>query len=93
MSKTVKFPAPDMFYDFLAELKTAYDEDRLENFICIYNFKYRQEDKLEEFMYGIGKHWFGQESCIYMLGLIDIMKDEIREFMKEKIWQIEEGRI
>lgn len=91
MNKVVKFPKPDAFYDFLENLKNTYDEDRLKNFICIYSCDYGEEESHPEgFIEKIEPYWFGEKSCIYVLGLIDIMKDEIREFMKEKIQQIEE---
>ena len=92
--KVVEFPNPNAFYSYLEGLKKAYDEDRLKNFICIYSCDYEEEElRPKEFMEKIEPYWFGEKSCVYLLGLTDIMKDEIREFMKEKIRQVEEGEI
>lgn len=93
MNNTIRFPKPNVFYAFLDELKQAYDEKRLSDFICIYSSEYPEGKKPEGFTKLIDRYWFGQKDCIYMLGLVDTMKDEIREFIKKKNREAEEGEI
>lgn len=86
MSDVVEFPNPNAFYSYLENLRKAYDEGRLKNFICIYSCDYEEEEhRPKEFIEKIEPYWFGEKSCVYLLGLTDIMKDEIREFMKRKV--------
>ena len=83
-AKVINFPNQSAFYDFLDELKDAFKEKRLNNFICIYDYEYKEAEKQEGFMAGIDKYWFGEKSCIYLLGLVDIMKSEIRAYIANK---------
>jgi len=83
-SKVISFPNIPPFHAFLKELGKAYDDDRVENFICIYNFKYGKGEEREGFTSGMDHYWFGEKSTVYLLGLTDIMRDEILIYMREK---------
>lgn len=83
-NKVIEFPTSSAFHNFLDELKKAYDENRLQNFICIYNYEYEKGKEKEGFLYGIDNYWFGEKSCLGLLGLTDVMKDEISSYMRRK---------
>jgi len=82
-SKIINFPNQSVFGEFLDTLRDAHKEGRLNNFICIYDCEYREGERREGFRGIIGKYWFGEKSCIYLLGLVEIMRDIIITFIKE----------
>ena len=84
-NKVIQFPKAQAFHEFLEELKKAYDENRLQDFICIYNYDYEKGKEVEGFLNGIRNYWFGKESTVGLLGLTEVMKDEILAYMRRKI--------
>ena len=79
------FPTNTAFYDFLDMLKKAYDEKRLGDFICIYNYDYEKGDpRSERFVHGIDKYWFSKNTTMGCLGLLTTMTDEILQWMRRK---------
>jgi len=84
MANVVGFPNKLPFYQFLDELEQAYQEHRLKDFICIYRFDYRKGEESQGFNAGIEHYWFGEQSTLSLLGLTDVMKDEILKYMAEK---------
>ena len=88
--KIIEFPNQPPFYDFLKILEKAYKENRIRNFICIYNFAYEIGKEVPGFRSGVDHYWFGEDSTIALLGLTDVMKDEILIYMKEKCDQRKE---
>ena len=93
MRKIIGFPKPDKlpFYEFIEHLEKAYKEDRLKNFICIYDYKYEKGKEREGFVEGLNHYWFGEKSTVYLLGLLEVMKDEILIYMQEKCDEVREG--
>lgn len=83
-NKVIEFPKSQPFHEFLDELKKAYDENRLKDFICIYDYDYKKGQEKPGFHNGIDHYWFGDESTLRLLGLLDLMRDEILEYMKSK---------
>lgn len=83
-NKVIEFPKSQPFHDFLDELKKAYDDGRLKDFICIYNYDYEKGKEVEGFVHGIHNYWFGKESTIGLLGLTEAMKDEILTYMRNR---------
>lgn len=73
------------FHEFLGEIARAYDEDRLEDFICIYSSKYPAGKEVEGFVSIVGKYWFSGDngSTVHSLGLVEVMRDEILRYMRE----------
>jgi len=86
MKKTnvIDFPTESAFDGFLDELRETYKEKRLNNFICIYNYEYKKGEEIEGFVSGIQDYWFGEKSTIYLLGLIEVIKDEILHYMADR---------
>ena len=83
--KIIQFPTQVAFHEFLDELRKAYDEDRLKDFVCIYSHDYKKGKEKEGFLHGLNHYWFSQEnSTVYSLGLVEVMKDEILHYMAEK---------
>ena len=82
--KIINFPNQSAFFEFLDDLKDAYKEGLLNNFICIYDREYKKGEEMEGFVGKIDKYWFGEKSCLYLLGLTDIMKDEIMSYIAER---------
>ena len=75
------------FHDFIDELVKAYDEDRLRDFITIYDCEYREDEKIEGFSGSIPSYWFSDSkkgSTISCLGMMEIMKQRILLYIEEK---------
>ena len=83
-SNVIDFPTESDFYEFLDELRDVYKENRLDNFICIYQYQYKKGEEREGFVAGIENYWFGEKSTIYLLGLVETIKDEILKYMANK---------
>ena len=83
-AKVINFPSQSAFDGFLDDLRDAYKEKRLNNFICIYDHKYKKGEEKEGFVNGIGNYWFGEKSTIYLLGLVEVIKDEILHYMANR---------
>lgn len=74
--KIVPFPL-SQFDEFLDELKQLCREDRLKDFVCIYSNSRKEDEEIEVFDY-----WFGETSTVMCLGLIEVIKDRILEYMR-----------
>ena len=84
MANIYKFPQETIpFHEFLEDLKQSYDEDRLNDFICIYEFGYKKGEEIKGFVAGINKYWFGSSST-KSLGLCQIMIKYILDWIVEK---------
>ena len=75
---------PDAFRDFLDDLEDAYKDKRLKTFICIAQTRYKQGEEQEGFNSELPTYWFGGESCVECLGLVEVMKAKILEYMANK---------
>ena len=64
----------DATISYLRNIEKAYKEDRLTDFISIA----RYNDKTLEY------NWFGSESCIMHLGLLERMKSIINDWIVEE---------
>ena len=82
-NNVIQFPKQQPFFEFLDELKKAYTDNRLNNFICIYDCEYEKGKKREGFVAQNKKYWFGENSCIYLLGLTKLMGQVILDYMKD----------
>ncbi|HDY89672.1 MAG TPA: hypothetical protein ENH82_16360 [bacterium] len=73
------------FHDFIDDLIKAYDEDRLNDFICICSYHYPENDEKEGFNASIDKYWFSGKlgGSIHSLGLVEIMRQEIIDYIKD----------
>ena len=83
-SNVINFPTESAFDAFLDELREAYKDNRLNNFICIYDYKYKKGEERKGFLSGVDHYWFGEKSTIYILGLLAVIKDEILKYMADK---------
>lgn len=79
----VEFPRSSEFYKFLEGLRVAYDEGRLLNFLCIYDYDYREGEELEGFACGIDSYWYGRSSTM-CLGLSEVIKARVLDYIREK---------
>lgn len=83
MGQVVKFPNQP-FQDFLDFLSEEYKVDRIKDFICIASVEYKEDEEVPEGMQSkVYKYWFGNESCLYLLGLCELMKSYIITYMEE----------
>lgn len=80
--KVIPFPQSP-FEEFLDEQKQLYHEDRLTDFICISKNRYKEGEKVDGFNAQIKRFWFGETSTLTCLGLVEVMKDVILEYMRE----------
>ena len=82
------------FHEFLAQIQEAYDEGRLNDFICIYSAKYPAGQEISGFTASVGKYWFSGDngSTIQSLGLCDLMKDHLLDYIRDKNLELEEGQ-
>lgn len=84
MNKILKFPQErEPFDQFLDELQIAYDENRLKEFICIYEAEYPEGKEKKGFIASIDKYWFG-ESSTKCLGLCILMQQDVLDHIAEK---------
>ena len=89
-TKVIPFPNKQPFRAFLGELQEAYDEDLLLDFVLIYRKKYQDTEKREGFSSRIDHYWFGKDSTLYTLGLIEVMRDTVLKYMERKCAEYEE---
>jgi len=74
----------DSFEDFLEEIRVAYREKRIEGFICIAQTRYRKgECPSDRFCAALPKYWFGFDSTVTCLGLLELMKHETMDYLRE----------
>ena len=88
-AKILTFSKKQPFHKFLDELRKVYDEDLSNNFICIYSRDYRKNENDEGFVGRNVSYWFGRSSteCI---GLTELMKRQILDFIEEKNQEADE---
>lgn len=85
MSKHKVIPFPQTpFDDFIDELSQLNRENRLTDFICMFSNSYKEGEEVEGFSSEMRNYWFGKTSTLTCLGLTDVMKDIILEYMREK---------
>lgn len=72
----------DNFQEFLDELSSAHKVGKLKTIACIAQVEL--EEKNNDFAYSLPGYWFGGDSCTEVLGLLEIMKDRILEYMRCK---------
>ena len=83
MAKVLMFSKKQPFHEFLNELKEVYDNDLANNFICIYSRDYKKGEEVEGFTGRNLCYWFGNSSS-ECLGLCEIMKTEILDYIREQ---------
>lgn len=82
--KLLKFPQEKQpFYEFLENLKEAYDEDRLRNFVMVVDLAYKKGEEKEGFIGSIEKYWFGLSSTA-CIGLCEVMKAVILGWVQDR---------
>ena len=72
------FPNKTKFHEFLEDIEKKYDEDTLRDFICIYSSDTEDADTAQAYYI----YWFGKVSCACCLGLCDIAKAHINDYMR-----------
>lgn len=65
-------------YDFLDDMQEYFKEDRVKEFIMIATVECEDETDL------IFYDWFGSRSTIYILGLIERMRDIVMQWINER---------
>jgi len=88
MNNVYEFPNKQLFYEYLDNLKKAYDKNLLKNFVCIYEREYNMDDpqEVKDSKQFAGKnmiYWFGK-SCTTCLGLCDLMKQYIVDYIRDE---------
>ncbi len=77
--KTNKVIPLSKFDKFLDDLSQLNHEGRLKDFVCIFSNSCDEVDKTEVYDY-----WFGETSTVMCLGLVEVVKDRILEYMREQ---------
>ena len=73
------------FHDFIDDLVKAYDEKRLNDFVCIVSHRNPKGKEREGFTASIGNYWFSGDdgSSVYSLGLVEMMKQKILNYIED----------
>lgn len=80
--KIVPFPQTP-FEEFLDKQKQLYREDSLTDFICISRRRYRKGEEVDGQSAELMHYWFGEDSTVMCVGLLEIMKQMIISYMQE----------
>ena len=80
MAEILSFPPQTGLEEQIDLLMEAYRAGRMKNLVLGYTIR---EDNDKEFPNKYGTYWFGQNSCIYVLGLLRILNEKIIYYMKE----------
>jgi len=83
------FPNKQPFHEFLDELREAYNKNLLRNFVCLYSRDHKNDEEDEIFVGKNLSYWFG-ESSTECLGLTDLMKEMILDYIREANTRAEE---
>jgi len=83
MAKIYEWPNKQSFHAFLDDLKDAYYKGLTNSFICIYSRDFKEDKRHEGFIGTNLSFWFG-ESSTECLGLTDLMKQIILEYIADK---------
>ena len=65
-------------YDFLNDIMKYFEEDRVKEFIMIATVEL-EDNKTDLIFYD----WFGKRSTMYILGLIERMRDVVMQWINE----------
>lgn len=79
--KVIPFPQSP-FEDWLDEQRQLYLEGRLLDFVCISSNSFLEGEEIEGNASEIRHYWFGTDSTIRCLGLIEVMKQAILTYME-----------
>ena len=79
MVKIIQFPKKPLEEQVDSLLK-LYNEDKVNNLVLGYTV---EDPDNEEFPHKYGAFWFGEASCLYILGLIRKLDEMVIDFMKE----------
>lgn len=73
------------FHDFMEDIVKAYDENRLDEFICIISEKPPEESALDGSFATTENYWFSGKrgSSVHTLGLLEVMKEQVMSYMFE----------
>lgn len=84
MGNILKFPKEQApFLEVLDDLRRLYNEKRIEAVLVGASIRYKEGEESEDYKSMIRKFWVG-ESCLELLGLADIVKDDVMCFMREE---------
>ncbi|MHC4159531.1 MAG: hypothetical protein ACYSSO_10690 [Planctomycetota bacterium] len=76
-------PGQKEFEQFLEMLKEAYTENRIYNFICITEIKYKEP--VQGVSAALECYWFSENmTSVGCLGLCDVMKENILQYMADR---------
>jgi len=78
MAKILKFNPRKGLVGVLHEVPDDYEAGKITDFVCIYRVVSGEEKEAS-----LRYHWFGEETCTYMLGLLDRMKGYIMDWIRE----------
>ena len=83
------------FHEFLSEIQEAFEEDRLNDFICISSAKYPPGQEISGFTASVGKYWFSGDAgnTVQAIGLCELMKDHLLDYIKDKNLALEAADI
>ena len=70
------------FHNFMDKIQKAYEENRLDDFICICSTKYPEGEETEDSDTVLGYYWFtgADGSAVKSLGLTEVMKRKIMDY-------------
>ena len=75
-NKIVPFPKKEIENVFEETLE-LYREGKIKNLVLIYTV-----DNYKGYEQAVGNYWFGEKSCLFVLGLIERMKMIVNEYIQ-----------
>lgn len=80
-AKVLQLRKVGAFDEFLSDLKQAYDEGKLTTIVCIAQVKL--DDNEDNMVNELPGYWFGGDSCVGVLGLLEVMKRRVHDYMAD----------
>jgi len=83
-AETINFPNQNDFFKFIEDLQTSYREGKITDFICMVRV---ESDKIGESA-RVGYKWFGDDSTLYLRGMLRRLDDMMKDHMDSSNDQI-----
>ena len=83
-AKTINFPNQSDFFKFTEELRAAHRKGKITDFVCMVRV---ESDEIGESA-RIGYKWFGDDSTLYLRGMLRRLDDMMKDHMDSSNDQI-----
>jgi len=79
MSKVIRLTNAQQYEEVITDLLEGLRDNSIKDFVLIAHQKLSEPD--EDHKYQVRKYWFGEDSCVKIMGLLQYMLHEIWEFI------------